>query len=243
MSETHTVKLQAFIAHTGFSSRRKAEEYIAEGKVLVNGAVAIIGDRIDPTKDSVEIEGKVLTLETNLRYILINKPVGYVSTTYDELGRPTVLHLLPKIHERLYPVGRLDLDSEGLLLLTNDGELTYKLTHPRFEIGKTYEVALDRRPTLDALNHLRHSVKLKEGYTSPAEVKTLGRLDEHYWVEITIHEGWNRQVRRMFERVGYEVLQLVRTKMGPFTLDMLDDKKYIELSRDEILNLMSSPIL
>lgn len=233
----NTQKLQAVIAHAGYCSRRKAEVLISEGRVTINGQVATIGTRIDPETTEIQIDGKPLKPAANLVYYLVNKPVGYVSTTDDELGRPTVLELLPKQSERLYPVGRLDLDSEGLLLLTNDGELTYHFTHPKFEIPKTYEVALDRRPTLDALNHLRHSVRLKEGYTQPAEVLTLGRLDDHYWLEITIHEGWNRQVRRMFERVGYEVVRLIRTKMGPFELDMLEEHPYLELNKEAIKEL------
>lgn len=237
MPEDSTIKLQAYISHSGFASRRKAEAFIDQGLVTVNGVKAIIGQRVNPDTDVVAIEGKTLSLESTLRYFLVNKPIGYVSTASDDLGRPEILELLPKIKERIYPVGRLDIDSQGLLIVTNDGDLTYKLTHPRFEVGKTYEVALDRRPTLDALNHLRNSVRLKEGYTSPAEVKTLGRLDENFWVEITIHEGWNRQVRRMFERVGYEVLELVRTSMGPFNLDMLEDKRYLELTKEQVAEL------
>lgn len=237
MPETENIKLQAFIARTGYCSRRRAEEIIAEGRVTVNDVVATIGLRVN--QDAiVKIDNKVLTPNTDFKYFLINKPVGYVSTTDDELGRPTVLELLPKMKERLYPVGRLDIDSEGLLLLTNDGELTYTLTHPKFEIPKTYEVGLDRRPTIDAVNHLRHSVRLKEGYTYPAEVRSLGRINNLYWMEITIHEGWNRQVRRMFERVGYEVIELVRTKMGQLELDMLEDKRFLELSREEIMKLI-----
>jgi 23S rRNA pseudouridine2605 synthase len=235
-----TIKLHAHLAQLGVASRRKAEAMIEAGKVAVNGQPAHVGQRIDPNIDHVKIGGKPISGNLNLRYFLINKPRGFVSTTSDELDRPTVLKLIPKTKERLFPVGRLDIDSEGLLLLTNDGDLTYRLTHPKFAVPKTYEVMVGGRPTGLAINHLRRGVKLKEGYTQPAEITILDHEGENTWLEITITEGWNRQVRRMLERVGYDTIRLVRIKMGPFSLDDLDDNPYRELTGAEVETLASS---
>lgn len=209
---------------------------IAAGKVSVNGVVAQVGQRVDPTKDSVTVNGKPVTATASPVYILVNKPVGIVSTTSDEHERKTVLDLLPKkLHSelgRIYPVGRLDIESEGLLLLTNDGALAQKLTHPSFGIPKTYQVQIERMPSYRALSHLRRGVKLKEGYTQPAEVEVLPKdsTSNDVWLEVTITEGKNRQVRRMMDRVGYPVLRLIRVKFGPYSLDDLGDQVYVVLS-------------
>jgi 23S rRNA pseudouridine2605 synthase len=247
-----TVKLQTFMAHSGIASVRKSEEFIREGKVFVNGKKAHIGQRVDPKKVEVVFEGKKVVQNENFRYFLIDKPKGYVSTTSDEMGRKTVLNLLPeKIDERLYPVGRLDIDSEGLLLLTNDGKLAQTLTHPKFEIEKTYHVLIDRQPSFRAINHLRKGVKIKGEYTLPAEVKILSaekdlsddQLEEEssndVWLEITITEGKNRQIRNMMDRVGYPVVRLVRISMGPLHIDMLDGGQVIELSEEQVEKLKS----
>lgn len=224
-----SIKIHAFLAHNGIASRRKAEQLVAEGKVVVNGTPATIGQRIDPANDAVIVDGKhVGSNDQTLRYFLVNKPAGFVSTTSDELGRKNVLNLLPKMEERLYPVGRLDMESEGLILLTNDGDLAYKLTHPKFQVEKTYEVTIDRDMSESAFEHLARGVKLKDGFaeTQQFEFTFPDRFDV---LNITITEGRNRQVRRMFERVGYEVVKLVRTKMGEFELDQLEDKQYLEI--------------
>lgn len=235
-----TIKLQKYLAQAGISSRRKAEEAIIAGKVSVNGQPAHIGQRIDPNQDKITFEGREITQDVILRYFLVYKPVGYVSTTSDELNRTTVLSLLPKTSERLYPVGRLDLDSEGLMLLTNDGRLTQELTHPSREIPKTYKVLISGIPTTKALNHLHRGVRLKEGYTQPAEVEVLNHENNNTWLEITIHEGMHRQVRRMLERVGYDTIKLIRTKLGPFTLEMLENREVKELTAHEVNELMKS---
>lgn len=230
MTQSNSVKVHAFIAHQGIASRRKAEELVQLGKVRVNGQVAVIGQRIDPEKDQVTVEGsKVSQTAVKPVYYLINKPAGYVSTTEDELGRKNVLDLLPKQSGRLYPVGRLDLDSEGLMLLTNDGDLAFKMTHPKFEVKKTYHVLIAGTPTELAVNHLRKGVKLREGYTRPAEVEELRTEGENTWLSITIHEGRYHQVKRMLERVGYDTLRLIRVSMGQFNLEMLKGQKYLRL--------------
>lgn len=237
-SSTSTIKLQLFLARAGVASRRKSEALIEAGMVTVNGAVASIGQRIDPLHDKVSVKGTTIAVPQQHRYFLVNKPVGYISTTSDEKGRKTVLQLIPKISERIYPVGRLDQESEGLMLLTNNGELTHKFTHPKFEIAKTYEVLLSAKPSKLALDHLRRGVKLKDGYTKPAVVSVLSHEGDQTWIEITITEGRNRQIRRMTERVGYETLELVRTKMGPFDIGDLDGEKYVEIPEEDVKKLL-----
>ncbi len=231
------MKLQKFIAHAGYCSRRKAEELIAQGKVTVNGEVAHIGQVVAIESDVIEVEETPIHApSTDHQYYLVYKPVGVVSTTSDELGRDTVLTLIPKTEARLYPVGRLDIDSEGLMLLTDDGDLAYKLTHPKFEHQKTYEALVEGNPSDKALEHLRKGVKLKEGFTSPAEVEFAETIadDGQTWLELSIHEGKYHQVRRMLERVGYPVLELVRTKFGPWTLDDLDGEPYVSLTAEQV---------
>lgn len=241
MNTDKTIKLQKFLAHAGVASRRQAEEYIAAGRVTVNGATASLGDRIDPITDKVTFDGHQVGATEDLRYFLVYKPVNIISTTEDEHGRADVLSLLPKeitAETRLFPVGRLDRESEGLMLLTNDGELTQRLTHPKYEVNKTYQVLVDREPTLKAIEHLEKGVMLKEGLTAPAMVDVLEKEGTHQWLEITIYEGRNRQVRRMMERVGYDTLRLIRVAMGPFTLEMLDGNQVVELSPQAITELM-----
>ncbi|MBP7842580.1 rRNA pseudouridine synthase [Candidatus Woesebacteria bacterium] len=234
----NTIKLQAFLSQAGIASRRKCETLIAEGKVVVNDEVAHIGQRIDPAKDTVVCKGETINSHEQKRYFLIDKPLGYVSTTNDEMGRREVTQLLPKeVKERLYPVGRLDIDSEGLLLLTNDGELAQKLTHPRYAVDKTYHVFTKRNPSFNAMMHLRKGVKLKEGYTNPATVERLSTDDEGTWIELIINEGRNHQVKRMMERVGYPIEKLVRMTMGPLNIDMLEGETVIELSTEQVAEL------
>lgn len=228
------------MSQAGIASRRASEKLIESGKVIVNGETAHIGQRVNPKTDTVICNGETITPSEQKRYFLIDKPIGVVSTTNDELGRKNVTQLLPKnVKERLYPVGRLDIDSEGLLLLTNDGELAQKLTHPKYEVEKTYHVFTKLNPTFNAIQHLRKGVKLKEGYTSPAKVERLSNDETGAWTEITISEGRNHQVRRMMERVGYEVEKLVRISMGPLHIDMLDGERVIELSEEQVQELKS----
>lgn len=228
-------KIHAYLAHQGIASRRKAEELVKKGLITINEQVAELGQRVDPEKDQVKYQGKPVSSPQELRYYLINKPIGYLSTTQDELGRQTVLDLLPPMPERLYPVGRLDQESHGLMLLTNDGDAAYLLTHPKFEIPKTYHVLVSGRPSGKAIDHLRRGVRLKEGYTRPAEVSIVGHENDNTWLSITIHEGRNRQVRRMMERVGYTVRDLIRKEIGPFQLEQLGKKKYLALTKDQIV--------
>jgi 23S rRNA pseudouridine2605 synthase len=233
-----TVKLQAFMSQAGIASRRASEKLIEEGKVKVNNQIAHIGQRIHPTLDQVEVDGQIFNSSEIKRYFLIDKPLGYVSTTKDEMGRKNVTQLLPKdVKEHLYPVGRLDIESEGLILLTNDGELAQKLTHPKYEVEKTYHVFTHRNPSFNAIMHLRKGVKLKDGYTQPARVERLSSDENGAWTEIAITEGRNRQVRRMFDRIGYPVEKLVRISMGPLHIDWLNGEKVVELSEQQVEEL------
>ncbi|MBP7768485.1 rRNA pseudouridine synthase [Candidatus Woesebacteria bacterium] len=224
------------MAHAGVASRRKCEELIATGKVKVNGEVAHVGQRIDPNTDIIRVEGKRVGSSENPRYFLVYKPRGYVSTTSDDMGRKTVVTLLPAIKERLYPVGRLDQDSEGLMILTNDGAFAHTMTHPSFKVPKTYEATVSGRPTYKALNLLKEGVKLTEGFTRPDHFTVIEEREHDTIIEMTIHQGYNRQVRRMFERIGYDVIKLVRKSLGKFTLADLGENKYRELDISEIKN-------
>jgi len=231
MQSSDTIRLHVFMAHAGVASRRQAEKMIQDGWVTVNGQKAILGQQINPKKDTVLVQGQpVMPPTEQYLYILINKPLGHLSTTNDDLGRPTVLDLLPPKFdkERLYPVGRLDQDSRGLMLLTNDGDLAYHFTHPKFQVPKTYQVELDREPTPAALDHLRRGVQLREGKTAAAVINSIEGRGPN-WLEITIHEGRNRQVRRMMERVGYQVYGLNRLSMGPYHLRDLHGQPWKEV--------------
>lgn len=234
MSEQNTIKIHAYLAHRGVASRRASEKLVVEGKVKVNGEIATIGQRINPYKDKVTVDGKPLTTTTSQsKYYILNKPRNYVSTVNDELGRKTVLHFFPDATERLYPVGRLDVDSEGLLLLTNDGDVAYTLTHPKFQIEKTYQILLHGIPSTPALNLLKRGIKLREGFVKAMNLKILRREEGNTWLEITIREGRYQQVRRMMKRIGYEVDRLVRVKMGPLELGGLPKGTVRELSIEE----------
>jgi 23S rRNA pseudouridine2605 synthase len=222
-------RLQKVLARAGVASRRACEELIAARRVRVNGQVATLGDRVDPEHDLVELDGAPLALATGLVHYLLNKPAGVVTTAEDPQGRRTVVDLVPA-EQRVFPVGRLDLDTEGLLLLTNDGELAHRLTHPSFGVDKEYLAEVEGRPSRGALRRLREGVELEDGPTAPAQVS----LVEPTVLRITIHEGRNRQVRRMCEAVGHPVRRLVRTRIGPLAERRLAPGEWRELSPDEV---------
>jgi len=233
-------RLHKFLAHAGVASRRTCEEMIAAGKIKVNGAVVReMGIVIDPEKDKVEVAGKVVKEKEEKIYVLLNKPKGYVTTVRDQHGRPKVLDLLKDINKRVYPVGRLDLDTEGLLLLTNDGEMTFALTHPKYEIGKTYLVIVSGLPDKDKLKRFQKGLRLADGPTAPAKVRFMKKLGSNALLEITIYEGRNRQIRRMCETIGHPVLELKRVAMGFLTLAGLESGKYRYLKKEEIRKLQA----
>ncbi|MBE3588738.1 MAG: rRNA pseudouridine synthase [Thermoanaerobacteraceae bacterium] len=228
-------RLQKAMARAGVASRRHCEEIIAAGLVKVNGRVVTCpGTRVDPEKDRIEVAGRVLPREERKVYILLNKPRGYITTLHDPRGRRKVTDLLPGIHHRVYPVGRLDYDSEGLLLLTNDGELTHALTHPGHRVPKTYRVRVEGVPSPDKLAQMARGLLLDDGPTAPARVALVEKGGGNALLEITIHEGRNRQVRRMCDKIGHPVRRLKRTALGPLTLQGLKPGQYRFLTPAEV---------
>lgn len=223
-------RLQKVLAALGWGSRRSCEELIADGRVTVNGEIAELGRRVDTLTDVVAVDGVPIGARPGLVYYLLNKPRGVISTAHDPQGRPTVVDLVPQ-EPRVFPVGRLDADTEGLLLLTNDGELTHFLTHPSKGVDKEYLVLLRGNPRLaeGQLRRLREGIELDEGMTAPAKVGQ--RSDSS--LSITIHEGRNRQVRRMFEAIGHEVERLVRVRIGPLVDSKLKPGAWRDLSLAE----------
>ena len=232
-------RLRKIISRAGIASRRKAEEMIAAGRVTVDGTVVREpGTKADAASVRIAVDGKLLPREEQRVYFLLNKPKGYVSTAADERDRRTVLDLIPVKKTRIYPVGRLDQNTEGLLLLTNDGTLTQALLHPRFLVHKTYRAKVAGDLTPEALKKLRGGVELADGRTAPAEVRVYGTTDKGLnEVEVTLHEGRNRQVRRMFEAVGCDVRSLKRTRFAQLTLDGVKRGAYRSLTKAEVREL------
>ncbi len=231
--------MQKALARAGVASRRAVEELIVAGRVRINGRRATLGDKVDIAKDRVEVDGSPVPLATDLVYYLVNKPVGVVVTAVDPKGRPTVIDLVDA-PTRVWAVGRLDADTEGALILTNDGDLTTRLTHPRFEAPKTYLAEVEGRPSLGALRRLGRGIELDDGPTAPATVALQGRGSGRSVVEITITEGRNRQVRRMFAAIGHPVKRLVRTAVGPVGLGRLKPGAYRRLGPTEVRKLYGS---
>lgn len=232
------MRLQKFIAECGVASRRGAEKIIESGRVYVNGdLVDYMGCEVDPDKDMVEVDGRVIKPESKKYYIVLNKPKNYVTTVSDDLGRPTVMHLVEDIDARIYPVGRLDFDTSGLLIMTNDGDFANRLTHPRNVVNKTYIARVDRILTEDELEKLCKGIELDGALTAPAKAEMIKRPQKGFEVKITIHEGRNRQVRRMLEAVNVNVLALKRISVGSVTLGNLPEGKWRKLSDAEINKL------
>jgi 23S rRNA pseudouridine2605 synthase len=223
------VRLQKVLARAGFGSRRTCDDLIADGRVTVNDEVAELGRRVDVERDRVRVDGVPLSIRPGLVHYLLNKPTGVVTTADDPQGRPTVVSLVPD-DPRVFPVGRLDLDTEGLLLLTNDGELTHRLTHPSFGVEKEYLAHVRGDPTPGEIRRLREGVELDDGRTAPAKANVVSPGV----VRITIHEGRNRQVRRMCDAIGHPVLRLVRTRIGPLADRSLSPGEWRPLTLDEV---------
>ena len=233
------IRLQKYLANSGIASRRKCEEYILQGKVEVNGKIIKeLGTKINPAKDIVKFGGNEVKEEKNFVYILLNKPIGYVTTVEDQFHRDTVLDLV-KVKERIVPVGRLDMYTSGALILTNDGDFVYKITHPKHEINKTYTVTLKGIIQNNEVEQLRIGVKIEDYITKPAKVKILKTdLEKDISrLEITIHEGKNRQVRKMCEAIGKKVLALHRSKIGNIGVKDLKLGQWRYLSPKEIRSL------
>jgi len=221
------IRLQKLIASTGLSSRRKAEMLIASGRVSVNGKIVTeLGTKVDSTRDHVKVDGRHLTSAQPFVYLVLNKPKNVMSTLDDPGGRTTVKDFLRGVAVRVFPVGRLDFDSEGLMLLTNNGELAQALLHPRYHVPKTYLIKVKGVLKDEEIARLERGVRLEDGMTSPAHVKKVRKVEANSWLEITIREGRKHQVKRMLEVVGHPVLKLLRIRMGPLALGNLEPGEF-----------------
>jgi len=230
-------RLQKILSEIGIASRRRSEELIREGRVTVNGRVARIGDKADPARDHIKVDGRRVTLSASRVYFMVNKPKNIVTTIDDPEGRATVMDLVKSKYPRLFPVGRLDYDAEGFLLLTNDGELAYRLSHPSFEVPRMYRVKVKGKPAPEEIRRLSRGISLTDGPTAPCRVVPLKETDENSWLEMTMHEGRNRQVKRMWEKMGYSVLKLVRVRFGGLSLGKLKPGEYRPLRPAEVEKL------
>jgi 23S rRNA pseudouridine2605 synthase len=230
-------RLQKVMAHAGVASRRTCEEWIRAGRVSVNGVrVTELGRRVDPEKDCIEVDGQEIQRETK-RYFLFYKPRGVITSVIDPQGRRVVTDYLSEVNERVYPVGRLDYETEGLLLLTNDGELANRLAHPRHEVDKVYRARVRGQPDEKSLERLRTGIRLEDGWTAPAKVRLLPSQTKDRWLELVIHEGRNRQVRRMLDAIGHPVKRLIRTQIDFLSLNGLQPGRYRALQPDEVKRL------
>lgn len=223
-------RIQKILASAGVASRRKSDELVAAGRVKINGEIASTGQSADPASDMITLDGEALLVEKK-RYLLLNKPTGFVTTLSDPEGRPTVMDLV-YVQERVYPVGRLDADTSGLLLLTNDGMFSHRVAHPRFEIDKVYVADVAQPLTAEGKQRLETGVELEDGMTRPAKVEPVGRSKKR--VRITVHEGKKRIVRRMLEAVGSPVVTLERVQLGDLTLGNVKQGEWRELAGREV---------
>src|ERR671923_895064 len=233
-------RLQKILSRAGVASRREAERWIVEGRISVNGTVVRkLGSQADPAKDSIKVDGKRVKIGAVPLYFAFYKPPGIITTLDDPEHRPDLTPFIYRLGERrrVFPVGRLDFNSEGLLLLTNDGELAQRLTHPRFGVKKVYRVKLSACPTEEDLAHLRKGIRLDDGMTAPARVRIVEKLKKNAWVEIELYEGRKREVRRMFEALGYFVEKLIRIRFGPISLGTLEPGMLRQLSQIEVQSL------
>ena len=231
------IRLQKYLAECGIASRRKSEALIAAGKVKVNGVTASIGDKVNPKHDKVTVSGKKAVSVKKSVYIMLNKPRGFITTMSDEHDRKCVAELVKGINTRVYPVGRLDRESEGLLIMTNDGEFANALTHPSKHISKTYRVTIRPEITKEQATAFRNGIEIDGRMTAPADLRILEAQENRTVVEVTIYEGRNRQIRKMFEALGIEVARLKRTKVGNLKLGMLKQGDYRDLTPEEVNSL------
>ena len=230
------VRLNKYLADCGVASRRKCDELIEKGRVSVNGLVEqTLGTKIDIEHDQVSVDNKPVSRNLNHEYILLNKPAGFVTTSSDERDRITVMHLIQS-KNRLFPVGRLDKESQGLLLLTNDGELTYRLTHPKFHVPKVYQARLNKRLLEKDRRQFEKGIELEEGITAPCKV-VVKNFNSNQQIRITLYQGWKRQIRRMFDHLGYRVVALKRVKIGSLQLGQLPEGQWRSLTQKEVETL------
>lgn len=241
MSES--IRLHKYLAGCGIASRRKAEEMITQGRITVDGRrITAMGTQIDPATQEIRLDGKLVTKKDDFLYVLLNKPQGYVTTLSDPQGRPIVTSLLKGISVRLFPVGRLDFDTEGALILTNDGDLAQRIQHPSHEVTKTYEALIQGRPSAHAIHQLKHGILLEGKMTFPAQLSILASNSSTSRIRIIIHEGRKRQVRKMFQAIGHQVLYLQRIAYGSLFLDGLAIGKYRFLSPEDLKKIFLKKI-
>ncbi len=236
--KNENLRVQKYISECGAASRRKAEELIIQKKVTINGKHAEIGDRVNPKTDIVTVNGIKITNRNRLRYIMLHKPRGFVTTMSDELGRRCVAKLVEDVEERVYPVGRLDKDSEGLLLMTNDGEFHNSITHPKSQISKTYRVTVRPRVTDDQMTAMLVGLGIGEAKTTHNSVRILRQEQDKSILEIVLYEGRNRQIRKLCESVNLEVARLKRIAEGYVKLGMLPQGKWRDLNKEELESLL-----
>ncbi len=231
-------RLQKILSEAGIASRREAEKIIISGRIQVNGQVVTeLGSKADPDKDRITVDGKPIKIPSKKVYYLFNKPVHVMVTRHDPQDRPTIYDYLKEIKERVNPVGRLDFDSEGLILLTNDGDLLARLTHPRHEVPKTYQARITGHLSPEKLEKIRKGMRLEDYTTQPCEIREFKKNPNNSWVEIVLREGKNRQVRNMIEAVGHQVLRLARVAIGPLKLGELGRGRWRSLTKAEIESL------
>ena len=230
-------RVQRALARAGFGSRRACEQLIVDARVTVNGTVATLGDRVDPEVDTVAVDGVTVNLDPNVRYYALHKPPGVVTTMNDPQGRPDIRGFLPEDGPRVFPVGRLDRDSEGLLLLTNDGELGNRLLHPRYAVEKEYLAEVDGAPTDRLVSRIRRGVELEDGLAKPTAVRVVAASGPRGALRLTMTEGRKREVRRLLAEVGLPVTRLVRLRIGPVKLGSLPPGELRELTPEEIRSL------
>lgn len=235
--DANLIRLQKFLASTGLGSRRHCEEYIETGRVTVDGDEVIeLGAKIDPETQVICVDGERVRLQPK-RYYLLNKPSGFLCTNNDPAGRRRVIDLFPKENQRLFTVGRLDENSEGLILVTNDGEMAERLAHPRYRVPRTYQVQVVGNPSREKLNELRKGIRFKEGVFRVAGLKPLRKQGKSTFLELTLHEGQNREIRRMMARIGHKVIQLLRVRFGPLNLGNLKSGEFRRLTDWELKKL------
>lgn len=234
------MRLQKFLSECGVASRRKSEELISQGRVRVNGRVARVGDKINSKKDVVTVNGKKIVGSKDKYYIMLHKPRGFITTLSDEMGRKCVAELVKEIPERVYPVGRLDRDSEGLLLMTNDGDFANAMMHPKHHVPKTYRVTVRENVSEDMVQSLSSGIVIEGRKTAPADVRIILKEENRTVLEIVLYEGRNREIRKMCESLNLTVIRLKRTQYGSIKLGMLAQGKYRNLTPEEVHKLMTS---
>ena len=240
MADNGIMRLQKYLAQCGVASRRKSEELIESGKVKINGRVAQIGDKVNPKKDDITVSGKKIVKSKKYTYIMLHKPRGFITTMSDEMDRKCVAMLVKDVGARVYPVGRLDRESEGLLLMTNDGEFANAMTHPTKHVPKTYRVTVRPSISEEQITKLSTGIVIDGRMTAPAEVRVVKREENRVVIEIILYEGRNRQIRKMCDALGLEVARLKRIAVGSLKLGMLPQGKWRELSEEEVHKLATS---